>query len=71
MCRSEFLAWAAIDVHVTTPALPLVTKKVGGIPEWTLAALGLCTVNGPRDDAIIDYKFWDSMQARTFPGQRR
>jgi hypothetical protein len=57
-------AWARIDVDVTMPTLPLAaTKKVGGIPEWTLAASGLFTVNDPADDAIIDYKFLDSMQA--------
>ena len=75
MKLAEFSAWARIDVDVTMPALPLAaTKKVGAVPDWTLAALGLFTVNDPADDAITDQKFWDLIarpERRTFPRQQR
>ena len=58
-----FSASARIDVDVTITAPPLATtKKVGEVPDWTLAASGLFTVNDPADDAITDQKLSESIQ---------
>ena len=49
------------DVTITAPPLA-TTKKVGEVPDWTLAASGLFTVNDPADDAITDQKLSESIQ---------
>ena len=57
----EFSAAARIDVTITAPPLA-ATKKVGVIPDWTLATSGPFTVNDPADDAITDQKLSGSIQ---------